>query len=242
LDVISTAASGALEFAILALALNRFGGIAGWSLAEVAFLYGLVEFSFGLMDLLFSGVDPPVVSGLIRTGALDAMLLRPVRLFVQFLGNDLVLRRLGRMVQGAAIFGLALWLNPVEWTGAKLAYLPVVVAAITAFNGALFIAGAAICFWTVQQVEVVNLFTYGGVMMQSYPQHIYPQPIRLFFTYIIPGALMVYYPALFFLDKPDPLGAPLWFGFLAPAIAVLALLAAIAFFRLGLRHYASTGS
>ena len=57
-DVLATAFITTVEFGSLALILQRFENIAGWTLAEVAFLYGLIAVAFGTMDMLFSGFDP----------------------------------------------------------------------------------------------------------------------------------------------------------------------------------------
>jgi ABC-2 type transport system permease protein len=58
LMLVGTALIALLEFASLALVLQRFDTILGWTVGEVAFLYGLVEIAFGTMDMVFSGFDP----------------------------------------------------------------------------------------------------------------------------------------------------------------------------------------
>jgi ABC-2 type transport system permease protein len=84
----------------------------------------------------------------------------------------------------------------------------------------LFVAGSTITFWTVDSTEVVNIFTYGGVEMISYPMHIYSNWMRKFFTYFVPAIFLNYYPALFFLDKPDPLGMPAAAYWLSPVVGI----------------------
>jgi len=58
----------------------------------------------------------------------------------------------------------------------------------------------------------------------------------------LPAIFLNYYPALFFLDKPDPLGMPAFAPFLAPLVGIGLLLASFAFWRFGLRHYTGTGT
>jgi ABC-2 type transport system permease protein len=59
---------------------------------------------------------------------------------------------------------------------------------------------------------------------------------------VVPLAFVSYYPVLFVLDKPVPLGLPPWTGLLSPLVAaVVAVLAGIAW-RAGIRRYRSTGS
>jgi ABC-2 type transport system permease protein len=69
LDLLATGLIVAFEFGSIALVFERFGHIQGWSLGELAFLYGLVEISFGAMDMVFSGFDPPTFGLGIRRGA-----------------------------------------------------------------------------------------------------------------------------------------------------------------------------
>lgn len=241
-DVLATALITTLGFGTLALVLQRFGTVAGWSLPEMAFLFGLVESAYGSMDMLFSGFDPQVFGQHVRRGTFDQLLLRPLSLTLQVLGSEFVLRRVGRILQGAAIFGYALANLEIHWTPFKALYLPLVFASLVCFFGGLSIVGATLSFWTVEALEVVNIFTSGGNEMISYPMHIYQDWLRRFFTFVIPAIFLNYYPALFFLGKPDPLGMPGFAPFLAPVVGLGALLLSLAFWRFGIRHYQSTGT
>ncbi|WP_420631845.1 ABC transporter permease [Candidatus Leptofilum sp.] len=230
------------EFGSVALVLQRFENIQGWTLPEVAFLYGLVELSFGLMDMLFSGFDPPHFAQKVRQGSFDQLLLRPINITAQVLGSDLQLRRLGRITFGIGIFVLAMALNDIAWTLAKIAYLPVVIASLVAFFGGLFVIGGTISFWTVESVEVMNMLTYGGSFTISYPMTIYPNWLRRFFTYIVPAIFLNFYPALYFLGRPDPFNFPAFAPFAAPLVGFGTLWLALRFWHFGIRHYQSTGN
>ena len=243
LDMLAAFLNTVAEFGVLALILRRFENIAGWTLGEVAFLYGMVGTAFGVMDLLFSGFDPDTFGPLmVQRGSFDQLLLRPVNVTLQVLGSEFALRRLSRIAQGAVVFGIALALTDVHWTLAKIIYLPLVVGSLVGFFGGLFIIGSTTTFWTVQRVEVINIFTYGGSEMMSYPMHIYAKWIRRFFTYVVPAIFLSYYPALYFLDKPDPLSMPSFAPFLSPVVGWGTLALALAFWRFGIRHYTSTGT
>ncbi len=242
MDTFTTALSSVISFATLALVMQRFGNIAGWSIGEVAFLYGMVEFSFGIMDMVFSGFDPPNFGRQVRLGRLDQTLLRPVSVTLQVLGSEFIIRRLGRMLQGLAVLGLSFYLTDITWTVGKVLYLPLVALSLVFFFGGLFITGATLSFWALDSIEAINIFTYGGSEMMSYPMNIYPAPLRQFFTYVVPGIFLNYYPALYFLGKPDPLGMPWFAPFLAPVAGLLVLGAALVFWNYGLRAYQSTGT
>lgn len=242
LDVLATTLITLTEFGAVALVFGRFGDIQGWTLGEVAFLYGLVELSFGLMDMIFAGFDPSRFGQEVRKGTFDRILLRPLPVTWQVLGSDVTLRRVGRVALGVGIFALALKLNPLAWTAAKLTYLPLVVLGMVLFFGGLFIIGSTVAFWTVESFEAMNILTYGGAYLISYPMSIYGDPLRRLFTFVIPAGFLNYYPALYFLDKPDPFGLPAFAPFLAPLAGGSVFVAALLFWRFGVRHYHSTGS
>jgi ABC-2 type transport system permease protein len=178
----------------------------------------------------------------VRRGTFDQLLLRPASITVQVLGSEFILRRLGRIAQGLAIFGYALANLEIHWTMAKILYLPVVYTSLVCFFGGLFMIGATLSFWTVESLEVMNIFTYGGTEMIGYPMHIYQDWMRRFFTFVIPAIFLNYYPALYFLGKPDPFGLPPFAPFLAPFAGLGVLAAGLAFWRFGIRYYQSTGT
>ena len=242
LNLVSTAGITAMEFVSLMLVLGRFEGIGGWTLGEVAFLYGMVETGFGIMDMTFSGFDPPNFGQQVRLGRFDQLLLRPLGITLQVLSSRLEIRRLGRIVQGFLILAAALVLAELRWTPIKVLYLPIVLGSMVGFFGGLFIIGATITFWTVESIEAINVLTYGGNEMMCYPMHIYHDWLRRFFTIVVPAIFLNYYPALYFLDKPDPFNLPPFAPFLSPLVGAGTLVLALAFWRFGIRHYKSTGS
>lgn len=219
---------------------RSFHTMAGWDLGEVALLYGLVSMGLGLGELITRGFDE--VSDLVRTGDFDRLLIRPVSPFLQVLAVDVDLRQLGRIAQGALAVALALRWHPVAWTAPKVLAFAVALLSTTVVFGALFVIGAAACFWTIERSEVQNAFTYGGATMLSYPIHIYQRWMRAIFLYIVPLGLTSFYPALAILDKPDPLGLPAFMPLLAPVVAVAFFAAGLGLWQLGLRHYQGTGS
>ncbi len=242
LELMGTAVITLLEFSALALVFTRFGSMGGWTLGQVAFLYGIVELSFGLMDMFFAGFDPPYFGREVRLGTFDRLLLRPVNVTLQVLASRLEVRRLGKIIFAVGIMAFALRLTPIEWTAVKLLYLPFIVAGNMLFFGGLFIIGATITFWTLESIEIMNTLTYGGSFTTSHPMHIYPNWVVGFFTFIVPAIFLTYYPALYILDLPDPLGYPAFAPFLSPLVGVAMLLVARAFWHFGIGRYQSTGS
>ena len=59
---------------------------------------------------------------------------------------------------------------------------------------------------------------------------------------LIERAAALDYPALALLDRRDPLGGPALLGYAAPLVAAGAVAVAALVWRVGVRHYRSTGS
>jgi ABC-2 type transport system permease protein len=239
MTLVSMFVTGSDLLAILIL-FNYFEELAGWRVGEVALLYGLVMVAHGLSETVAAGFD--IFPRTIQQGEFDRVLLRPVSIFVQVLAADFQLRRLGRVAQGILALALAMVWTPIVWTPLKVVYLLLVLGSGVVMFSALLVLGAVLCFWTVQSIEIVNTVTYGGTDMASYPLPIYHELLQRFFTYIIPLALVSYFPALYLLERPKAQDLPGWLPGMTPvAAAMLALIAWLAW-RIGVRHYQSTGS
>jgi ABC-2 type transport system permease protein len=242
-DFVAQFIGNVVDFAVVAVLFTRFPTIGGWSLGEVGLLYGLSSVSFALADMLASGFDYTYFGPtMVRLGGFDQILVRPVSVFLQVLASQFVLRRVGRILQGALILAVALSLLDVAWTPIQIAFGLATIAGGVVFFMGLFIFGSGISFWTVESLEVMNILTYGGQMMTSYPMHIFQDWLRSIFTFVIPMAFVNYYPTLWLLGKPDPLGLPTWLAFLSPIVCLIVFGVGVWMWRFGARHYQSTGS
>lgn len=220
---------------------HRFGDVRGWSLGEVALFYGLANCMFAVADALGRGFDV-LGTSLLRTGEFDRLLLRPRPLALQLMGFDVRISRLGRLLQGLTVIAFATVHAGIAWTPATIAVaLFALAGGVALFLGILVLQGT-LSFWTVESLEIANVLTYGGVQAAQFPLAVYARWFRSLLTFAVPLAAVAYYPALAILGKPDPLGAPAWVGFVSPLAGFAFLAAAFAAWRVGLRHYASTGS
>lgn len=220
---------------------DRFGNVRGWTFAEVAVFYGLVHVMFALSGTLTHGVEN-VGNEFLRTGTFDRLLLRPRTLMLQLIGHDFRLSRLGRFTQGLIVLLIGAHYAGIEWSfGDVLMTSWAVAGGMALFFGIVVLQGA-VSFWTIEGLEIANVLTFGGVQAAQYPLSLYNDWLRGVLTFVVPLACVAYYPILTLLNRPDPLGAPAWFGWVAPlagfAFAALSLIT----WRAGVRHYTSTGS
>jgi len=170
-------------------------------------------------------------------------LLRPVGSFMQVLGSDFRLRRLGRITQGGMTFVIALRLLPgLHWTAAKVVALLIGIASGSVMFMCVLVLGATLCFWTVETTELINILSYGGRDMLSYPLTIYHRLMQRFFLFVIPLAFGSFVPACYLLGKPLPFGLPGEIVFAAPLLALAFAMVSRVIWQFGVRHYQSTGS
>ncbi|HET8682157.1 MAG TPA: ABC-2 family transporter protein [Micromonosporaceae bacterium] len=214
--------------------------LGGFAVAEVVLMFGLAGTGFALADLLVGNIER--LRLYVRTGLLDAVLVRPLGVLPQLLALDFQLRRFGRLAYALAVLGFATAYAEIAWTPARVGLVVLAPLSGAVFFGAIFVAGATVAFWWVDSGEVANAFTYGGREFTSYPVSVYSGWFRRLFGYGLGFAFVAYYPALGLLGRSDPLGLPAWTAWAGPAVSALAAAAAGLLWRTGVRHYRSTGS
>ena len=229
-----------LDFLAILVMFSNVDALGGFSLAEIAFLYGATSLCLGAADLLVGNIER--LGTRIRMGNLDAMMVRPVPLYAQVCADDFALRRLGRMTQAVIVLGWAVASIQLQWTWGRALMIPLMLVCGTAIFVALFTLGAAFQFWTCDASEVANAFTYGGGTLTQYPLTIFPAEAVKALTFIVPVAFVNWYPALYVLGRHDPFGLPSALQFASPLAAAALCVLAVLGWRAGVRRYRSTGS
>ncbi|KUL35703.1 transporter [Streptomyces sp. NRRL F-4489] len=233
------AASG-LDFLAIRMMFAHVPALGGYSLPEVAFLYGTCSLALGLADLLVGSLER--LGARIRDGTLDTLLLRPAPVWAQLAADRFAPRRLGRAVQGLLVLGWSLGSLDVDWTPGRVLMVPLMAVCGAVIFGAVFTAGAAFQFWAQDAAELQNSLTYGGTALLRYPPTVFARDLVRAVTFLVPLAFVNWLPALWVLGRPYPLGLPGWTAFLSPAVAALAAALAALAWRHGLRAYRSTGT
>jgi ABC-2 type transport system permease protein len=229
-----------LDFVAIVIMFGNVDALGGFRLAEIGFLYGGSGICLGLADLVLGNIER--LGTRIRMGTFDAMMVRPVPLYTQSCVDEFSLRRIGRITQASVVLVWSVAALDLDWSPMKVLMVPYLVVFGTLIFLAIFTLGAAFQFWTTDASEAANAFTYGGNTVTQYPLTIYPTEAVKALTFMVPVAFVNWYPSLFVLGRPDPLGLPQAMQFAAP-VAALALCATAAFaWRTGVRRYRSTGS
>ena len=228
------------ELLAVILIVDRFDRLNQWMPGDLYFFFGVMSVTFYLTECFGRGITG-AFPGMVRTGQLDTLLLRPRGVLTQVLCSAIDPRRVTCVAVGAAALALGSRLSAVRWTALKALALCESVLFGCLLVLALFMIEAVFCIWSVKSIELVNAITYGGRSACQYPIDIYARPLRVLFTVVAPFALVLHVPVAYILDKPL-YGWPEWTAFACPLAGVAAFLVMYAVFRRAMRHYRSTGS
>jgi len=234
---ISNFAATVIDFLGIWALFSSFGALDGWTIAQIAVLYGIVNVSFTTAEAIGRGFDQ--FDHMVKEGTFDRVLLRPRGTVFQVLASRLELSRVGRFSQGLGVLLLGILLQPLPMGIGQIALI-----LLSIFGGAMLFLGllmmqAAMCFYTVESLEAFNVLTYGGVTMASYPLEIYRGWFKRFFLYVVPLGCLNYLPSAVLFGKDLPY--PIWTAYIAPVAGALFLCVGVALWRMGVRHYRSAG-
>ena len=221
-------------FIILAL-FTKFDHIKGFTLYEVLLCFSIIQFGFSFNEVFARGVDK--FDDLIIQGGFDRLLLRPKNIILQVLCSNSDFVKVSRLIQAIIVMVVALVHLDIHWNIIRvITLLLMLLSACVIFFG-IFLVAASYCFFTVQGLEVRNVFTDGGKHMAQYPIGVFQKGFVLFFTFIIPYAFVNYYPLLYFLGKKESI-----FYAFSPLLVLLYLIPCVFIFYWGMKRYTSVGS
>ncbi len=214
--------------------MDRFEAIGGYELPEILLGFAVILAGFSLAEGLARGFDR--FSKILREAAFDRIMVRPQGLIFQVICQDLRLESLVNVLYALVVLGYAVAKSDIAWSPVKvLVLLLMVFCAAMLFFGTFMIC-AALCFVTLEGLEVMNIFTDGVREYSKYPFHIYGKGVLMLLTFVVPMALVQYWPLQYLLGR-----GPGWYGIL-PLVSLLFLFPCYALWRAGVRRYCSTGS
>lgn len=214
--------------------LRRFSTVQGFTYNEVLLCFGITLMEFSLAESVARGFD--TFDSMIRQGEFDRVLVRPRNEILQVLGSRIEFSRIGRILQAVVMFVYGFSVSRVHWTFGKiLSVVFMLIGGTVVFTG-IFLVYAALCFFTIEGLEFINIFTDGAREYGKYPVSIYGKRMLQLCTFVIPYALIQYYPLLYLLDRGKP------YYPLLPLAACLFFLPCFLLWKLGVKHYTSAGS
>lgn len=209
--------------------------LGSWTGPEVLFCWGFAETVVGLFFIGFNGLYA-LNQRYILGGELDRALLRPVDPYLQVLLDNVSLEDVPIALLGLGVMAYAATgMPPIPlW---KLPFLPLFLASATGVMGGLLTALSSIGFHLHHRGTAVGL-VFQLSTFTRYPIDVFAKPLRWLLTFVLPLAFAGFYPAAFFMDRPE------WLGYALAQPLVGGACMAFGYFawRFGLEHYTSSGS
>lgn len=214
---------------------GRIDAIGDFTYGQVLLCFAVVMLSFSLGELF--GGRLTALAGMLGDGSFDRALVRPRNLILQIVVPNLDFSRLGILAQALIVLCISIPASGVRWDVTKVLTLCLMILCGAALFFGLFLLQGAFAFFTVANLNFTNIFTYGSKQFGRYPLSVYGDGILCFLTFVVPLALVQYYPLLYLLDREK---SP--FYMFLPVASLLFLIPCRALFRLGMQKYKSTGS
>ena len=221
-------------FIILAL-FSRFNNIKGFNIYEALLCFSIIQLGYSFNQVFARGIDK--FDSLIINGEFDRLLLRPRNLLLQSIMWDIDFVKISRIIQSIVILFIALYNLNINLDICKIFTLILMIISSIALFFSLFLLMASYCFYTVQGLEIRNLFTDGSKHLAQYPIGIFRKEIMTFFTIIIPFGFVNYYPLLYFLGRTNNI-----LYMFSTLIVFIYIIPSLLLFKLGIKEYTSVGS
>lgn len=218
------------------LILYRFTAhVAGWSQAQVLLLVGVYRVVEGVINLQIAP-NMMAISGYVRRGDMDFMLLRPVSSQFLVSARSMELSEGVNVVIGIGIAVYAGQAAGIHWSLAGFAAALLFALCGVLLLYALWFFIVTWSFWLVQVDTLANLF-YSVFEAARYPVSFFGGAFRALLTFVIPVAFATTFPTEALGGKVD--GRMLGTGML---LSVCALVATHLFWLYAVRHYSSASS
>lgn len=205
--------------------------VMGFNRHEVLVGAAVVMVSFSLAECFGRGFDTFPV--LLSNGQFDRFMLRPQNIIYQIFTSTMDFTRLGRVF--VALIVLFTSLQQVKISSYWL-LISMIVSGMIVFV-CLFIIYGALCFFTTESLEFMNILTDGAREFGKVPFSFYGKRILNFLTFVVPLACFQYYPMLELLGKE---GSSIYAYY--PLFALAFILPSYGIWKVGIKHYRSTGS
>ena len=225
-----------LGILFLSVVFSQIPSLDGWMFYEILFIYGFAQIPRGI-DHMFTDLIWILANDMVIEGSFDRYLLRPINPLFHICADRFQPDGMGELVIGAIIAivaasHIAITITPL-WVIAFAASILLGTVIYTSIK-LLF---ASLAFWVKDSGPILQV-AYNSADFAKYPITIYNAPIRFIMTFIIPFAVVAYFPAAAFLGKE-----PLWRSIgLEAIVAAIAWVAAYGIFKLGTTRYESAGS
>jgi ABC-2 type transport system permease protein len=229
----------AVSLAFVGVVINAFGTIGGWTLTEVAFIYGIRSMGHAIHSVLSGQLW--AIDHVVRSGEFDRYLLRPVHPLIQLMTRRFQITAIGDLLFGLAVLVITAVLATIAWNPVSVTFLVAAVIGSALTESAVMLITGSVTFRLLASTPLLSVIDTVFVTFGPYPLNVLPRTVAYLLTFVIPLAFTAYLPAAILLGRTDDLYVPIWLAAASPAVGVLLYIAAAKLFSQQMRSYSSPG-
>ena len=204
----------------------------GWSLYEALLLQGTFMLSNGVASLTFFGIVGSTLHH-VREGTYDLLLIKPRSTLFLSVANGFEPDSIGTVLGGIYIIRLSLdklgWPGMVSWIRFLILFI---LSLLVLFAFSLFMAGSV--FKWVGNSRIFEIFD-SIASFGNYPRTIFSKSFQALISYVIPIAMIGFFPASALLGKAIDGALP------AALVCFIFLALGLSFWKIMLSKYTSAG-
>ena len=224
------------QLVFLTVIFSNIRQLEGWSFYEMLLIWGLMGTAGSLANTFLD--VPHQILAYIQHGVLDQLLVRPPAPLFQIAGESGIrLQGLSGVVIGVAAVLTALTSLADQLPWWALFYLPLTVISASLISFSVQLLMACLTFWFINTFSLMQTMSWMSQFGQ-YPVTILALPLQFLFTWVLPYAMMGFYPVAFLLRGDEYR----LYGLLAPLMGFIFLGLSLFVWRVAIGHYQSTGS
>ena len=227
----------AANYLVIWLLMQNFQTIYGWSWAEIAFLYSLnlLTYAFGASFTYtpMIGMDQTLING-----EFDKYLTKPLSPFPYFLASLFNIGYIAHIVISLLVLAWSISQVDVHWTLLNIVYLLLAVISGSFLQAAGLVVIGSLSFFFLRIRYLFDIF-FKLKEFIAYPVSIYGTLLQILLTWVIPLAMINYYPSLYLFRGDFPANKLL--GITALVIGPLAFYLAYRLWMYGTNKYQGGG-
>lgn len=227
------------EYLIVWMILDRFKGIGTWSIPEVIVLWAILQLSYTLAGPFLFHSAGRLEQHIVK-GSLDYFLIQPIHPLVNLIARNFSWTYSSQQVMSAVVLVIALNASGFDWSLARVSFLVLTILGGISFYAFTFLIGASLNFRMISGGREFGINIRWLMEMTQYPISIYPKQIQAFLTFVVPAAMLNYYPAVYLLDKSAELLHPS-LPLISPLVEIALGIIGVRLFWKGLDWYQSGG-
>jgi ABC-2 type transport system permease protein len=224
---------GDILFPLITLLIYGSGaGFKGWNVYEVLLIQSVFTMSMAIADMTFHGILWATMSA-VREGNFEMVLLMPVDTMFLLMARNFSIDAIGLFLGGAAIFIVSILHLGAPSILMWLQFLAMFFIGLMVMMGIALMMAATSFKW-VGNSRIPEIFdsirSFG-----KYPQSIFPKTVLVISSYLIPVAMIGFFPAAALMGRGN------YEMFIAIIPCILFMILGIVLYRSMVRLYQGVG-